>query len=272
MKMRLQQKGRLRAALLFGLLFSACQGGARSLFERAESEAANQRGQLARYFYLQAIEKNSYKDQLRFDSLKGLADLCFNQLFDYREGMKAAEMAISEFNDSLFFQKSTDELRLKAAFVSRVHLQDPEKSLEFLKPMIEGGRIPQQSWQEVGRVYLELRDYAQAESSFKHFWEGAQSASDCKKLREAQLDMMQTFSLAKNCTKTLEWGAAQLPAQCKPDLFSVRIEMAHCYEIRGESEKAVSLIQEILNENPENYRAEYLLKNIRKRQKEKASR
>jgi hypothetical protein len=55
-------------------------------------------------------------------------------------------------------------------------------------------------------------------------------------------------------------------------MFSVRVEMAHCYEIRGESEKAISLIQEILNENPENYRAEYLLKNIRKRQKEKASR
>jgi tetratricopeptide (TPR) repeat protein len=272
MKMRLQLKGRLKAALLLSLLISACQGGARSLFERAESEAAHQRGQLARYFYLQAIEKNSFKDQLRFDSLKGLADLCFDQLFDYREGMKAAEMAIAEFGQSIFFQKSIDELRLKAAFVSRVHLQDPERSLDFIKPIIDGGRIPQDSWQEVGRIYLDLRDYGQAESAFRQFWNGAQSAGRCRELREAQLDLMQTFSLARTCNKTLEWGRATFPGDCKPDMFSVRVEMAHCYEIRGESEKAISLIQEILNENPENYRAEYLLKNIRKRQKEKASR
>ncbi len=242
------------------------------MYERAESEAANQRGQLARHFYLQAIEKNSFKDQLRFNSLKGLADLCFDQLFDYREGMKAAEMAIAEFGESVFFQQSVDELRLKAAFVSRVHLQDPERSLEFVKPIIVGGRMPQESWQEVGRIHLELRDYTQAEAAFQQFWSGALSGGHCRELREAQLDLMQTFSLARNCTKALEWGAAQFPADCKPDVFSVRVEMAHCYEIRGESEKAATLIQEILNENPENYRAEYLLKNIRKRQREKASR
>ena len=269
--MRLRARDRLRPALVLCLILVGCNQSARSLYERAETEAANQRGQLARHFYLKAIEKNSSKDRLRFDSLSGLANLCFDQLFEYREGMKVSDMAIKEFGGFSAFEAASDELRMKSAYVSRVHLQDPERSMDYLKPMIEGGRVRGESWREVGRVFLELKDFAEAESAFKNFWDSAADQGQCKLLQSAQLDLMQTFALAKNCSKALEWGRVQFPQDCKPDIFSVRMEMAHCLEIRGESDKAIALIQEVLNENPENYRAEYLIKNIKKRQKDKLS-
>lgn len=241
------------------------------MYDRAEAEAANQRGQLARHFYLRAIEKNSSKDRLRFDSLSGLANLCFDQLYDYKEGMSAAEMAIREFGESPFFRDSTDTLRLKAAFVARTHLQDPQRAWEFVSPMVAAGRIKHEAWREIGRIHLELRQYKEAERAFQNLWESSLAASDCKALREAQLDMMQTHSLSRDCMKVIEWGNLSMPKNCKSDLFSVRAEMAHCYELRGESDKAIVLIQDLLAQNPENYRAEYLLKNIKKRQRDKLS-
>ena len=123
--------------------------------------------------------------------------------------------------------------------------------------------------QELGRAYGFIFNLSESEKYFVMAMDRSLKESNCRVAREVQVDLMQALALNKECKKSIEWGKRDLFEGCKPDYYSVNLELAHCYEAVGSIDQAIHLYESMLNETPENSRIHFLLSSIKKRQKER---
>ncbi len=261
------------AAVAVSLIFlSACRPSDKELLERAESAALQQKGQVAKQFYLQIIQKRSRKDEVRLGALQGLAEVSLSQLSDYPTAVSAYEKIIEEFDNEPFFKNRVPEFRFKAARVYRIHLQKLQRAYDVILPVLQkkySVEIDAAMAEEVGRIHLARREFNEAE---KQFIKAFEQISSCKGLSRLQLDLVQTYTLAKNCDRALEWSARPLPGECKRDDYSLAIERARCYEINGDPAKALRIYEEMIVDTPKNSRLHFLRDALKRRMKDKQKR
>jgi len=256
----------ISAGLLLG-----CSSEHESLVQKADREASRQNAQLAKYLYLQVIEQRKERDHIRYSALKGLAEVCLNQLFDYPTAAKSLETIFEEYSGVARYQTEITKLRLEASKMYRINLERPQKSQNVLSPFIEGRGFSVEIGKELGLVFVALSDYSQARHWFGQSWEKAKVRNSCSDMRELQLNIIQVYSLQDLCDEALRWTGEALPSGCEADTFAILIEKAHCFEISGEVNKAMSLFEEVIEKDPKNERAHFFLEGLKRRQKEKAS-
>jgi len=256
--------------LAFALISStACQPSSAQLVDKAEHEALSQKSQLARHLFEHVIANHSTKDSTRFRALKGLSVLALTQLRDYVLAVRIVEKMNEEFGSSISYQRELRDLRFLVAEAARLQLQKPEIALKLISPYIESTDLSGTELRELGRLHTTLLEFKLANDFFSRLWKTAIETRNCNAARENQLDMMQVKTLMKQCPETIEIGKQPLFATCEPDTYSIRLEMAHCYEYEGAPEKAISIFKEMLKGNPENSRIQALLQNVQRREKER---
>lgn len=253
----------------FILVLSSCASSDEKLVNKAEQEALEQKSQLAKYLFIQVVQNHKEKDSIRFRALKGLANVSMTQLYDYATAAKAFNVLFEEYSQVSAYKDDISNLRLMASRLFRMNLQEPSRSLDIMTPLMTNASFTVDWGHELGRVYLALRNFEQAEHWLEQSWSMAKGQSDCKSLRELQLDLIQVFSLQENCGEALKWANQSFPGTCRADEFAVTIEKAHCYEIQGEVPKAQQLYEDLIRRDPENTRAHFFLESLKKRQKEK---
>ncbi len=253
--------------LAWGL--AGCTTSDMSLLERAEREASQQRAQLSKHLYLQVILHHSKSDDIRFRALKGLMEVSFAQLFDYRGGLAAFEKLLEEYGKNPTKKEEMDRLRIQAARVWRLQLQRPEKALEILEAFTPGHDESKKALQEIGRTYVALKNYEEAEEIFKQSWGDAMAEKQCSTLKSLQLDLIQVHSLSKRCESAIQWAKVSFPVGCNSDIYSVQLEEAHCHEMLGDFLKAKEIYEAMVRSNPTDSRAHFLLQQLKDRQKEK---
>lgn len=257
--------------VLFCLLLIACSSEHERYIIKADEEALRQNNQLAKYLYVQVLENHPEKDRIRYRALRGLAEVSMTQLFDYRTAVKALETIFEEFKQVNEYRDEIRQLRVRAARIYRINLENPEKALDVLSPLIPLSNKSIQERRELGQVHLSLANYEQAKQWFLQAWEQAQENKDCDTLRSLQLEIIQVYSLRDLCDEALQWTQVNFPSGCEPDKFSVAVEKAHCYEMSGEVTKALQLYEALVKENPQNARAYFFLENLKRREREKQS-
>lgn len=246
-----------------------CEGQYESLVRKADQEALEQKSQLAKYLYFQVVRDHKAKDEIRYRALKGLGDISLTQLYDYPTAMAAYDKIFEEFGQVSRYQTEIYDLRLKAATCWRVNLERPQKALDVLTPLISSRDFKISFGRELGKIYLSLRNYEQAQHWFIQTYEAAKKNNDCAAMRSSQLDVVQTFSLQKKCDEVLHWSNINFSDSCQPDRFSLAVEKANCFEINGQVDRALSLYKNLIKEDPENTRINFFLENLKRRQKEK---
>lgn len=254
------------------LIFSAgCHLSETRLLERADQEAANQRAPLAKYLYLRVLESHSAIDDLRFRAMKGLADVERTQMFDYASVLKIYERLLEDYRNDSAHQKDLDEIRILAAQISRINLQDHARAEAFLGPWMSTPRdqLSVEILQEIGKLFTAERRFEEAETYLKSGWRREMPGGRCEKLKSLQLDLMQNFSLSGRCGSAVAF-ADSMPPRCDSDRLSVALEKAHCYEVIGEPAKAMRIYEEMARDHPENSRPHFLMEHLKRRQKEKA--
>jgi tetratricopeptide (TPR) repeat protein len=248
---------------------TACQSEHEGLVKKADTEALQQRSQLAKYLYLQVLEGHRARDDVRYRALKGLAEVSISQIYDYPTAVRALDTLFEEFGQVSRYQNDIWDLRIKAARIWRLNLERPDRALDVLSPLLKSSRFTSEFGVELGRTYLATGDTDQARHWFLQAWEDAKRSMNCAYLRSIQLDLIQVYSLRDRCDEALQWTHEKFPEGCEPDHFSVSVEQAHCYEIQGEIPRAKELYQEILKNNPQNTRAHFFLESLRQRLQEK---
>lgn len=256
--------------LVVGLL--ACASEHEALIEKAEHEASENKAQLAKYLYLQVLSKRKEKDHVRYRALKGLANISATQLYEYREAAAALDKLFEEFGQVAQYSGEMRNLRLMAARIWRVNLENPQRALDVLSPMIEPTKFDLELGQELGRTYLATSNYESAVHWLTQSFEAAKSSQDCFRLRSLQLDLLQTFSIQDKCDQVFYWSEVSFYPGCQPDSFSVSVERANCYEITGETAKAMAVYQEMIKKDPQNMKAHFFLESLKRREKQKLSR
>jgi len=69
----------------------------------------------------------------------------------------------------------------------------------------------------------------------------------------------------------MKWADQALPSGCKADEFSIVLERAHCFELMNEPQKSVKIYEQILEKNPQNSRAHFLLEGLKRRMRDKTT-
>lgn len=256
-------------SLLLGLSFIACSSEHENLIEKAQEESLEGKAQLAKYLYLRVIEKHKAKDDIRYRALKGLAEVSKTQLFDYFTAARAYDKIFDEYGKEQGREEELFEMRLQASVIWRVNLERPQKALDVLSPVMNSKRFSTAMGQEIGRVYLALGQYEQAEHWLMQAWDRAKKAKSCKYLGDLQLELIQVFSLQDQCDEALKWSKEKIPESCERDEFAVQVEQAHCYEMTDQFTKAMQIFEELVKENPKNMRAHFFLETLKKRQRDK---
>lgn len=252
-------------------LFSACVSEHAKLVEKADQEALKQKSQLAKYLYVQVVDGHKEKDDIRYRALKGLAEVSMAQLFDYQTAVKAMEKIFEEYDQVPAYQAEIKDMRLKASKIWRINLETPRRSLDVLSPYLAGRIKSLDAFEEIGHVFIALNQYDDAKAWFLKAWNLALTQESCSHLNDLQLNLVQTHSLKGECKEALQWANERLPATCTPARFSLELEKAHCFEMLGEVNKAMSIYEELIKSNPENTRAHFFLESLKQRQKDKAS-
>lgn len=251
------------------LSITACQNSPSSLVEKADREALNQRGALASHLYIQVIGSHQTRDEVRLKALEGLADVSLSQLFDHQQAMKAMNTIISEYGGYAAYADAVRKWRLRAADVARVQLQKPERAVELLEPL----KDQQDSNAEVsfglGEAYLASGNYADAATSLKFSFSQGLKSKNCALVKSAQLNLVQAYSLQKDCENSISWAKEALFDGCESDSTSLQLEMANCYEVLGDAPKAIEIYQNMISKNSQNTRAHFLLESLKRRQREK---
>jgi len=106
---------------------------------------------LQNIFILQVIKGRASHDDIRLRALEGFSDLSTSQLYDYPAAVKAMELAISEYELNPIYEPRVDELRQKAARLYRVNLQNSERAIEILKPLLVKPTVKTEVFQEAGK-------------------------------------------------------------------------------------------------------------------------
>ncbi len=257
--------------ILLGFLF-ACRSEHESMVEKADREALNQKSQLALYLYLPVIETRKERDDIRYRALKGLAQVSATQLNDYREAARALDTIFEEFSGVDQYANEIRMLRMMAAKIWRINLEKPSRALDVLSPMIDKKPFTLEFGAELGRVYLALNDYNSASHWFTQSLELAKREKNCDELKSLQLDLIQVYAIQDKCNEVFELSEMTFPAPCTPDEFSVTVEKANCFEIKGEVAKATEIYQEMIKKDPKNLKAHFLLESLKRRQKQKLTR
>jgi|GEM_PF-4839637 len=256
---------------VFVTFFVNCSGPYERLVSKADQEAIKQKSQLAQYLYIQVIENHKAKDNIRFRALKVLANVSMSQLFDYPAATKALGILFDEYSSAGRYKSQIAELRVKNAQIWRISLKNPQKALDVLSPLMKFSDIKEDAINELAQSYMGLSEYDQAQKWFVNAWERAKEKHDCESLKRIQLDIIQVYSLRNMCDEALKWSNETFPKGCYPEHFGVAIEKAHCYEMTGEVNKALSLYLEIIKKDPTNAQAHFFLDSLKERQKEKQS-
>lgn len=256
---------------IFGtfLCLSACTPSPSQLVEQAEREASNQRLQVSQHLFLRVIEKYSTKDETRFRALKGLSLLAIEQMQDYVTGIKAVDLALSEFGSDESKKQALNELRLLAAEVSDVQLQNTPQAMKYLETFTPSSDLNAKDWQLIGRIRLKARSFDESMAAFDQAWKLAVSSKDCPRLAALQLDFMQFYAIQKLCAEAIEFGEKPLPHQCQSKDVEVQVELAHCYEFEGFIDRSLEIYDKLLKEYPDNSRFAFLREAIQKREREK---
>jgi tetratricopeptide (TPR) repeat protein len=248
-----------------------CSSESERFVRKADAEAIKQNSQLSKYLYGQVIEKHKAKDDVRYRALRGLAEVSMSQLFDYRTALKAMEVIFDEYGAVSAYELDIRNLRLKAARIFRQNLDQAEKSLDVLSPLIVASHQTLEELREIANTYLSIGDYEQARDWFSKAWTISVDRNHCDSLKSLQLDMMQVYSLRDMCDEVLKWSSVSFPKDCVPDELSIAVERAHCLEILGEINKAIEIYEELIRQQPKNARAHFFLENLKRRQKERQS-
>jgi tetratricopeptide (TPR) repeat protein len=256
-------------SFLFILVAVSCRPSDNDLVTKADEEALSQRSQLAKYLYIQVIQSRSMHDDIRFRALEGLAEISSSQLFDYPTAIKTIEKILEEYSGDAIYRSRTIRWRLRAAQIYRLSLQKYEKALLFLEPLEHDSNSDTEVYQEIGKNYLAIRKFKEAETFLHKAWDKAVPERNCGILKSLQLDLVQTLSLAKKCDQAQTWIQTKLPPPCVADSFSLAFEQAHCYEIGNDVSAAMKIYEEIIRKQPSNTRAYFLLEGIKRRQREK---
>lgn len=251
------------------LFLSACSPSPSQLVEQAEREASNQRLQVSQHLFLQVIEKHSAKDDTRFRALKGLSLLAIEQMQDYVTGIKAVDLAISEFGSDDSKQAALNGLRLLAAEVSDIQLQNIGQAMRYLESFKASTELDAKSWQLIGRIRMKARSFDESLSALDQSWKLAISSKDCVRLASLQLDFMQFYALQKLCAEAIQFGEKPLPLECASKDVEVQVELAHCYEYEGFIDRSLEIYDKLLKEYPDNSRFAFLKESIQKREREK---
>lgn len=258
---------RTLALLIFGVL--ACRPSHRDLLKRADDYMLDQKEQMAKYLLLQIIQEHPRKDDIRFKALQGLAELSINQLHEYPEAVRFLEIILQEYEGDPSLKSELPALRLKLAKIYRLNLGNSRKGREVLLPLMGSEELDPAYYQEMGRLSLALSDYENARQNLLRVWKEAENKKICGLLRETQMDMIQSFVIQKDCEKARTWMEKQIPSDCRADTFSIMLERAYCYEIMGDAASAIKTYQDLLQKNPNNLRAAFLLDALKRREAEK---
>lgn len=248
---------------------SACRSEYEKMIDKADRELLQQKSQLAKYLYLQVLEKRKERDDVRYRALKGLANVSATQLYEYREAAVAFSRIFEEFGQVGQYQVELRELRLMASKIWRLNLERPDKALDVLTPMIEKDLFEAEFGQELGRVYVALGDYKSASHWFSQTLEIAANQKNCELTKSLQLDLLQVFYIQDQCGKVFEIADMKYPKGCSPDKFAINVERANCLELTGDTAKAAEIYQEILKNDPKNLKALFFLEGLKRRQKQK---
>lgn len=251
------------------LFLISCASEHQRFVDKADQEFLRQNSLLAKYLYVQVIENHPEKDRIRYRALKGLAEVSMTQLFDYRTATKALETVFEEYKQVDDYKFDIRFLRLRAARIYRLNLDDPARALDILSPLIPLPDKTVQESRELGQTYLAMGNYDDAKQWFSQSWEHAFAQKNCEVLRSLQLDIVQVYSLRDQCEEALPWTRVNFPKNCQPDEFAILVEKAHCYEMSGEVTKALQLYEDLIAKSPQNTRAHFFLENLKRRQKEK---
>jgi tetratricopeptide (TPR) repeat protein len=251
------------------LLLMACHPSHRELLDKADVDALDQRSLVAKHIYLQVSKEHTGHDEIRYRALKGLVNIALTQTYEYPMAAAAIEKIVDEYENDAQFRSEIPEWRKKLASVYRLNLQKPRRALEVLHPILNRGDLPEVIDQEIGRTLLSMNEYAEAEVSFQRAWSKAVQNKDCALLSQLQLELIQTFSLSKRCDRAIEWTDKKLPEGCETDRFALAVEKANCLEIGGDADGAMKIYESLVKSNPKNLRAQYLLENIKRRERKK---
>jgi tetratricopeptide (TPR) repeat protein len=256
----------------FFWILGACTPDHVRLVEKADREALDQKAQLAKYLYLQVLEKRKERDAVRYRALKGLAMVSAMQLNEYREATAALSRLFEEYSQVSEYQAEIRALRLMASKIWRINLENPERALDALSPMVQAGPFTLEFCEELARVYLANNDYEQASHWFRQSLEMARKVENCEELRSLQLDLLQVYSVQDKCKEVFDLAEMQFPKNCGRDEIGILVEKASCFEMTGEVAKATAIFEEMIRKDPKNLRAHFLLENLKKRQRQKLTR
>ncbi|MDB5039110.1 MAG: hypothetical protein JWQ35_2638 [Bacteriovoracaceae bacterium] len=256
---------------LFSLLvlFTACRPSHRELIEKADEDVLNQRSELAKYLYMQVIQKHPNHDEVRYRALKGLVEVSLAQLFEYPIAIGAMEKIVDEYENDPQFRNEIPEWRRRLSEVWRINLEKPRKAREALKPLLNRTDLSETFDEEVGRTLTALGEYSDAETALKRAWDKSIKKKECAFIRSVQMELIQNYALSKHCDLALGWTTQKLPQGCEPDRFGLALEKANCLEVSGDSMAAMKIYEEVIKSNPKNLRAQFLLDNIKRREREK---
>jgi tetratricopeptide (TPR) repeat protein len=176
---------------------------------------------------------------------------------------------IEEYENDAQFRNEIPEWRRKLAEVWRVNLENPRRAEEVLHPLFARTDLSIDIDQEIGKTLLASRQYVEAEAALQRAWTKASRTKNCPSLKTLQMDLIQTYAVSKRCEKAIEWSEQKLPESCEPDRLSLALERANCLEINGDAVGAMKIYDELIKLNPKNMRAQYLLENIKRRERKK---
>lgn len=253
--------------LVLGLC--ACRPSPRDLLEKADADALDQRALVSKYIYLQLIKDHPNRDEIRYRAMKGLVNISLTQTYEYPVAVGTMHKLIEEFENEAQFRSEIPDWRRRLSEVYRVNLQTPRKAMEVLHPILNRTDLSEDIDEEMGQTFIALSQYSEAEISLKRAWEKAQKLQRCGALSRVQLDLIQTYSLSRRCDRAIEWVDRKLPEGCVSDRFALGLEKANCLEMGGDSSAAVKIYEDLLKQNPKNLRAQYLLENIKRRERRK---
>jgi len=229
----------------------------------------SQRTQLADHLFSRIILKHAQKDAVRERAFIGLIRLNLDQLHDYPRAVKLTEQLQQEFVDLHNRSKVNRDLLFEVAGVARQQLSEPDRAESILIFTKDRKDLTARESLEISETFLASRNFDTAIESFQQAFSLALAEKNCALAREIQAEIMHALALAKKCGQSVEWGEKELFEGCSPNLYSVRIELAYCYEREGAPEKALSLYEQMLKEEPVNARVLFLQSQLKTRQKEK---
>jgi len=259
-------------SLLFVMMLGACRSEHEKMIDKADRELLQQKSQLAKYLYLQILEKRKERDDIRYRALRGLATVSATQLYEYRDAAQALSRLFEEFGQVSQYQNEIRDLRLMAAKIWRLNLEKPDKALDALTPLIDKSPFQPEFGQELGRVYVALNDYKSATHWFSQALEVSSKEKKCDVMKSLQLDLLQVYYIQDQCSKVFELADMKFPKGCSPDSFSLNVERANCMELTGDIAKATEVYQDILKKDPKNLKALFFLEGLKRRQTQKQTR